>query len=214
MIRGIDEKKQNKNEITFQFFFSWNWLRLHDRWPPLWIWLRVGYSFWFSYSFMCACSGCSMFICIFWFSFHCLRTDFILFFFRKNDKSFKVPNAINQDCFRYYCFCLRCQRWWCWSCLNAELYKHIAYIVWTIDTNKHTHTYLDRKALRWSHRTPHHIAINLQAGRTAALCQCQSGCILWPIRSMHYSLCDCVWLLDCETLSREIFLLLWVCACP
>lgn len=42
-------------------------------------------------------------------------------FLWKNDKSFKVPNAINQDCFRSL-FCCSCYTWWCWSCLNLKFH--------------------------------------------------------------------------------------------
>lgn len=143
----------------------------------------------------------------------------------KNDKLFKVPNAINQDCFRCHCYvCAAREMWWCWSCLNLELYKHTLHIRSIHAIPKHS----DSKSIALVTETPHHFTINLLAGwlqqqryADAKVASCQ-----WPIHQTKQNQTKAVCNIRCVIVqlwrlwfaiyvfSVVVLALLWVCASP
>lgn len=179
-----------------QSFSSWLWycLRLHDQWP----WLWFGVCFWFSFS-PCV-SAIKIFVCVcMFYSYSCSCTHFGLvltvrsqymcaniFWRKKNDKSFKVPNAINQDGFR--CYCLICAAREMMVLIMSEFWTVQIDSVQTTQTHKciHKHTFGQKSIVLVNEH--HHQST--EAGATIALCkgECQlaipSSQCQWPIHAL------------------------------
>lgn len=94
----------------------------------------------------------------------------------KNDKLFKVPNAINQDCFRCYCF----------VCIARDVMVLIMFESRTVQiltnaAHTHTmHTHSDSKSIALVTETPHHFTINLQADYSSSSSTSITPMLKWP----------------------------------